>query len=247
MLIRAKIKYFFTEKSNKRLGNLLESLLDSLAFSFVARLIEQSEHVLLVCFHTRLVEWVDTKNESADAASLLEEVDELAEVVLIELVDGDADVWHATIHVSELSAKFCHVVHFVDTLACEEVQTVEVFFVGWNSECVVWSIHRDNRFEDGTLTVLNPLTHGMEVGGEIHCCWEDALLVLTFGLAIELLPPFVHVVELRLEVHEDFNLLAFCIESVADGCVLSTWVLLEWHVGVSTEKRPPTLSGMTKV
>ena len=48
----------------------------------------------------------------------------------------------------------------------------------------------------------------MQVGGEVASGWEDALVVLAFALSIELLPPFGHEVQLRLEVGENLYLLA---------------------------------------
>ena len=55
----------------------------------------------------------------------------------------------------------------------------------------------------------------MEVGGEVDGSGEDALLVLAFGLAVELFPPFGEEVELGVEVDEDFNFFAGAVECVA--------------------------------
>ena len=85
---------------------------------------------------------------------------------------------------------------------------------------VARSFHRNHRFKDAALTFLNPLAHGVEVGGEVYSSREDAHAILTFTFAIKLLPPFVHEVELRLIVHEDFDLLASAVEGIANSSVL---------------------------
>ena len=55
----------------------------------------------------------------------------------------------------------------------------------------------------------------MEVGRVVDGCGEDAKVVLTFALTVELLPPFSEVVEFGVVVHEDFSFLSCLIESVA--------------------------------
>ena len=63
--------------------------LNCLAFGFVAWLVEEGKHVFLVSLHTWLVEWVHAQDVATHATSLLEEIDELAEVALSECRNGD--------------------------------------------------------------------------------------------------------------------------------------------------------------
>ena len=70
----------------------------------------------------------------------------------------------------------------------------------------------------------------MEVGGEVARCREDTLVLLTLALAVELLPPFCNEVELRLVVHHDLDFLTSAIESVTDGSILGSDVLLEGNI-----------------
>ena len=67
--------------------NFLQSCADCLALLLVAWLVKECEHVLLVCLYTRLVEWVHAKDITADTASYLEEVEQLAYIVCVELWD----------------------------------------------------------------------------------------------------------------------------------------------------------------
>ena len=66
---------------------LLKSCADCLALLLVTGLVEQCEHVLLVCLYTWLVEWVHAKYITADTAANLKEVEKLADVVCVELRD----------------------------------------------------------------------------------------------------------------------------------------------------------------
>ena len=124
-----------------------------------------------------------------------------------------------------------HLVHLVDTLPCQEVQSVEVLLVAGEEQFAVRLLDTDDRLEDGALTLLDPLSHGVEVGGEVARGGEDALLVFSFALSVELLPPLTDEVELRLVVHHDLYLLAGSIEPVSHGSILCGDVLLEGHVG----------------
>ena len=118
-----------------------------------------------------------------DAASLLEEIDELSKVVSIQTLDGDADVGHAAIHVSQLCAQLGHLVHLIHALAGKEVEAVEILLVAGEEHLVLGVLHADDRLENRALAILDPLTHRMQVGGEVHAGRVDTLLVLTFALA----------------------------------------------------------------
>lgn len=105
---------------------LLQSCADRFGFSFVTRLVEQGKHILLVSLYTRLVEGIDTQQVTADAASLFKEVEQAADAFLGQCGYRDAHVGYATVYVSQLSAQFGHFVDFIHTLACQEVQAVQV-------------------------------------------------------------------------------------------------------------------------
>ena len=60
---------------------ILQTLLDSLGVSFITRLVEQGEHILLICLYTWLVEWIYTQYVAADTAGNFEEVNELSDIV----------------------------------------------------------------------------------------------------------------------------------------------------------------------
>ena len=71
--------------------------------------------------------------------------------------------------------------------------------------------YRNDRFEDGTFAILNPLAHRVQVGCQVYGSRENTFAVLTFAFAVQLFPPFSDVVEFRVEVSEDFNFLTALI------------------------------------
>ena len=66
---------------------ILETSLKGSSLLLIAWLAEKSEHILLVCLDARLVEWVNVNHVTADTASLLEEIEESSDVVLIDTLD----------------------------------------------------------------------------------------------------------------------------------------------------------------
>ena len=121
-------------------------------------------------------------------------------------------------------------VHLVDALACKEVQTIKVLLVRWEEKFLLWVLHADACLENGALTLLYPLSHRMQVGGEVTRSRIDTLAVLALALAEELLPPLSIVMQLGLVVDEDLNLLAVAVESITHSSVDGCWVFLERHI-----------------
>ena len=69
--------------------------MNSFGLLLVAGLTEEGKHILLVSFHTRLVEGIDTKEVAMNTAAKFEEVDELAEVVGVEAVNSYTNIRNA--------------------------------------------------------------------------------------------------------------------------------------------------------
>ena len=65
----------------------LQSGLKSLALLLVAWFAQKREHVLLVSFHTWLVERIDTENIGADSAGIFKEIEQAAEVECVDFLD----------------------------------------------------------------------------------------------------------------------------------------------------------------
>ena len=127
----------------------------------------------------------------------------------------------------ELNTKLCHLVNLVQTLTCEEVQTIEICLVSLNLNLISRLLNRDDGLEECALTLLDILTHRVEIGSEGYRCREDTLAVLTLALAIKLLPPLVDVLQLWLIRAENLNLLARLVELEACSGILCCEVILE--------------------
>ena len=85
----------------------------------------------------------------------------------------------------ETGAEFGHFVYFVYSATLEEVQTVKVFVIMGEENLMVNLFNAQHGFENRTLALLNPLSHGMKVGGKVNRCRENALVVLAFALTIK--------------------------------------------------------------
>ena len=79
----------------------------------------------------------------------------------------------------KLSTQLCHLVHFIHTLALQEVETVQVLVIMGEEQLVLGLLHAHDCLEDSALTLLNPLTHRVEIGAEVNGCREDTLEILT--------------------------------------------------------------------
>ena len=112
----------------------LKSLSEFLALSLISRLVQKSKHILLVSLHTRLVERIHTEDVCRYATSLLEEVEELSEIVLVDFLHSHAKLRHAAVDVGEFGAQFSHSIAFLNVLACKEVEPVKILFVALDDD-----------------------------------------------------------------------------------------------------------------
>ena len=192
----------------------------SLAGLLVAGLAEQREHILLVGLDTGLIEGIDAEQIAGQTAGELKEVNELAEGAGIALAGGDDEVGDAALDVGEERAVHRLTVDEVHGFALKEVQAVAVDVVVRDGELVGIGGEADDRFQQRALALLDILTHGVQVGGEIDAGGEEALALLALAFAVELLPPLRHEAERRLEAGEQLDLFTGAVELVAHGSVL---------------------------
>ncbi len=115
-------------------------------------------------------------------------------------------------------AQFRHVVAVLHVLAGEVVELVQVLAVRLNDHAAAGIVHVQDGLEHDAGTFLDELAHGVKVGRIVYAGRENAGAVLALGLTVELLPPFGHVGELGIVVHQDFRALAALLEQeVAHG------------------------------
>ena len=96
----------------------------------------------------------------------------------------------------------------INGLACQIIQTIQIYRLLADRKLLSRSVDIDNGLKHYTGTVLNELTHGMQIGGQIHACGEQPLVVLTFALTEQLLPPLTYIVNSGLIVRQDLDTLA---------------------------------------
>ena len=99
-------------------------------------------------------------------------------------------------------------VYKVNALSCQIVKSVQInrLFLQYKLFSACFNIDHGLKHISGTI--LNELTHGMQIGGQIHACREQALVVLTFALTEQLLPPLTYIMNSGLVVRQDLNTLA---------------------------------------
>ena len=186
---------------------------------FVAGLAEEAEHVFLVGLYSRLVEGVDVEHVAAYSAGELEEIDELAEDLLVDARQLDAKDGDATVGMGDDGALLGVVVDLGQRLWNQIVDSVKILLVGGDDDVLGRGFDAEDGLEHEALALLDVLTHGVEVGGEAKAVREDAFAFFALALAVELLPPFADVFEVGEEVDEHLDFLAFRIEKVANGGV----------------------------
>ena len=217
----------------KKSDGLLKLFFKNSAKLLITGLAEKRKHVLLVRFNAGLVEGVNAEHVAGNTASKLEEIEEVAEVVLTSLVHLDENVGHTAVYVSEKSSQHSGLLNGVEVNAREEVKTVDVVFIVGDLELYATVFNCDNGLEEVSVTLLNELTEGVEVGGEDYGCGENSSVILALALAVELLPPLVEHFCIVLISYENFGNLTLAVKNVSDSGILVCVVLLNVLVSIS--------------
>ena len=146
-------------KSSPRGGLVLfcETSLDGLGLLFEARLLEKGEHILLVSLYSRLVERIHSESVSADATCELEEIEQVAEGLLIDPLDGNLELWNTAVNVGKLCSELSHRVAVFNVLSCKVIQLVKILLVAADHYAAVAVLDVHNGLEHDSRAVLNKL------------------------------------------------------------------------------------------
>ena len=137
-----------------------------------------------------------------------------------------AQVGHPAVHMGQSHRPQSLLSHEGEVLPGEEVEPVHVLRIIGDGELTLGLLKAHHRLHEDALPLLNVLAHGVQVGGKLHAGGEDALAVLAFALAVELLPPLGEEAEGGLVAGQQLHLLAALIQGVAGGGVLPGGVVL---------------------
>ena len=135
-------------------------------------------------------------------------------------VDFDDDVGGAAVHVGHQGALIGLGVDELHGLAGQVVQAVDVLGSLLDDGLGAGVVHPQHGLKQVAGAVLNELADGVQVGGEVGCGGEDALVILALALGVELLEPLAHHGQRGLVVDQDLGALALAIEDVAQRRVL---------------------------
>ena len=93
---------------------------------FVTGFAQQLEHIALVKLHAGLVKGVHAQHISGNAAGQFEEVEHLAQFLVVQLAHIHSDNGNIAIHVSSQRTQECLLIDEVQSLALQIVQAVQI-------------------------------------------------------------------------------------------------------------------------
>ncbi len=115
----------------------------------------------------------------------------------------------------------------IHVLARQIIESVQIHRLLANDNLFPACLNIEHRLKHGAGTVLDKLSHGVQVGGQIHACREDTFLILALGLAVKLFPPLGNIVCAGLVVRQNLNHFALSQQDIAQRRVFHSIVLLE--------------------
>src|SRR5699024_5277906 len=139
--------------------------------------------------NARLVERIDAGYITADSARKLKEVEQLSKIELILLRNIYHQVRHISIGMRQNSSVHCALIYEINGLSCQIVQPVQIYRLLADGQFHTGFLHIHNGFKHNSGTILNKLSHGMKICGQVYGSREDSFLVFAFALAEQLFPP----------------------------------------------------------
>lgn len=124
-----------------------------------SRFAQKFKHIFFVCFYARLIERINTQHVAGDAAGFLKEVDELAEIVLVDSAHANVDYGHASVVVGHLCALGGFLVDLVDAFPGYVVETVEIIPILGDYAGMVGLVDFYYGFKNVAFAVLYELSH----------------------------------------------------------------------------------------
>ena len=112
-------------------------------------------------------------------------------------------------------------------LACQIVQSVQIHRLFVDDDLFPGLLYIENGLEQDPVAVLDELSHGVQISGQVYGCREDAFLVLALALAVELFPPLRYIVQARLVVCQNLNGLALAQKDISHCRIFHGVVVLE--------------------
>ena len=132
----------------------------------------------------------------------------------------DHDIGYATLDMRLTDGVRRHGADLGEITAGNIIQTVGVILRTGNGIGKPGPVKADDGLHQEALTLLDVLTHGMEVSRELHGGREDPLQILALTLAVELLPPLSHKAEAGFVAAEDLNAVALVVQILPGGSIL---------------------------
>ena len=163
---------------------------------------QKAEHVFLIKLHAGLIEGVYTQNIGRNSTGKFQKIKKFSDGTFTDFgafhgEDGDAAVCMG-FHSTEIGL----LLHKAEGFAFQVAQMIRIPDIANDGHFLFGGIEPDHGLEDVPLALLDQLSKGMEVGGELHRNRENALPLLALGFAEKLLPLISEAAETGLEGDE---------------------------------------------
>lgn len=135
-----------------------------------------------IILHPGLIERIHPQQHGRDSLGQLEEVDQLADVVLVHLLHRQHDHRHTALAVGLHHAGLGAAVDLLQHLAGKGCTGA-----GGDHEVALGALVLDHRLVEDLMALLQELSDGVQIPGEAQAGGECALAVLALGLAHQLL------------------------------------------------------------
>ena len=143
----------------------------------------------------------------------------------IQPVELEHDIGRAAVHMRDERALIGFLVDILHGLSGEIVEAVDVVVGMLDGDLAARFADGDDGFEHDARAVLNELSDGVQIGGEVGRGDEQALVVLALGFIEQLLEPFTEHDERRLVIDHDLHGFALEQQQITQRRILGAVVV----------------------
>ena len=115
----------------------------------------------------------------------------------------------------------------INCFSCKIVQSIQIYRLFIDDDLFFGCLHIHNCLKQDSVSILNELSHRVQISCQIYRCREDSFLVFSFALSVKLFPPLRYIVKAWLIVCQNFDRLSFSKQNVTDRSILKCSVLCE--------------------
>ena len=119
----------------------------------------------------------------------------------------------------------CTLIDEINRLSCQIVQSIQIYRLFIDHDLFSGCLHIHHSLKQNSVSILNKLSHRVQISCQIYRCREDSFLVFSFALSVKLFPPLRYIVKAWLIVCQNFDRLSFSQQDITDCGILKRSVL----------------------